>query len=443
MKKIFFNIYFIVPLIFGLYTVFSFVVTYRITGYFADEHGSGKFFFAAAGCLIFLLSLAIGYVLTRFILKPSETFIEKIKDSQAVRTKETIMDEPEHSPDEMEKFTRIFNQAAHALTNLDNETLFPDIVAKSRAMHQVLAQVAKVARTDATVLICGDSGTGKELVAGSIVEHSSRKDNPFITINCAAVSPNLMESELFGHERGSFTGAVAQKQGCFEQADGGTLFLDEIGDMPLELQVKLLRVLQEQSFLRVGGDTVIKVNVRILAATNKNLETMIRKGSFREELFYRINVFPIFLPPLRERQEDVEVLAIHFLSCNAPGKKFDPAALDLLKGHSWPGNVRELQNIVERAVVLADAESVVGCEHLPDLLKSTRDKVQAFSAGTALKVNGLSLDETLIEFEKTMICEALKSTGGVQVKAANILGIKQRSLWNRVKKYKIDVNAFR
>lgn len=442
MKKIFLNIYFIVPLIFGLYAVFSCVVTYGLTGYFADEHESGKLFFALVGCLIFMVALAIGYVLTRFILKPSEIFIEKIKASPAVRTGEMSMDEPGPCPDEMEKFTRIFDQAAQALTTLDNETLFPDIAAKSRAMRQVLSQVVKVARTDATVLICGESGTGKERIARSIVEQSSRKDKPFITINCAAVSPNLMESELFGHERGAFTGAVAQKKGCFEQADKGTLFLDEIGDMPLELQVKLLRVLQEQSFIRVGGDTVIKVTVRILAATNKNLETLIRQGNFREDLFYRINVFPIFLPPLRERQEDVEPLAVHFLSRNAPEKTFDPAALDLLKGHAWPGNVRELQNMVERAVVLADAESVVECEHLPDLLKSTRDKVQAFS-GTVLKDNGLSLDETLIEFEKTMICEALKSTGGVQVKAAHILGIKQRSLWNRVKKYKIDVNDFR
>ena len=443
MEKIFLNIYFIVPLIFGMYSVFSFIVSYGITEYFADGHGSEKFFLAVAGCLIFMVSLAIGYALTRFVLKPSETFVEKIKDSPAVRTREMMMDDPEQSPDEMEKFTRIFDQAAQALTTLDNETLFPDIIAKSRAMRQILSQVVKVARTEATVLIYGESGTGKERVAGSIVELSPRKDKPFITINCAAVSPNLMESELFGHERGAFTGAVAQKRGCFEQADKGTLFLDEIGDMPLELQVKLLRVLQEQSFIRVGGDTVIKVNVRILAATNKDLETLIKEKSFREDLFYRINVFPILLPPLRERREDVEALAIHFLSRNAPGKTFDPAALDLLKGHSWPGNVRELQNMVERAIVLAAAESVLGCEHLPDLLKSTRDKVQAFSSGTALKDNGLSLDETLMEFEKTMICEALKSTGGVQIKAAHILGIKQRSPWNRVKKYKIDMNAFR
>lgn len=441
MKKIFLNIYCIVPLIFGLYAVFSFVVSYGLTSYFADEHGSGKFFLAVAGGLIFMVGLTIGYALTRFILKPSEVFMEKIKDSPAVQTSEMSMDDPEPCPDEMEQFTRIFDQAAQALTTLDNETFFPDITANSRAMRRVLSQVVKVARTDATVLIRGESGTGKECIAGIIVENSPRKDKPFITINCAAVSPNLMESELFGHERGAFTGAVAQKQGCFEQADKGTLFLDEIGDMPLQLQVKLLRVLQEQSFTRVGGNTVIKVNVRILAATNQNLETLIKQGRFREDLFYRINVFPVFLPPVRERQEDVKALAVHFLKQNTPEKKFDPAALDLIENHSWPGNVRELQNMVERAVVLADEEKVVRCKHLPDLLTSTRDKVQAFS-GTALKDNGLSLDETLIQFEKTMICEALKSSGGVQVKAARVLGIKQRSLWNRIKKYKIDVNAF-
>ena len=458
MKKFSISVYHIVPVVFGLFSILSFVISFQITNYcFARDIPPIIFLFM--GCfVVFLFATIAGYYIIRFIMEPSEKFIAKIKKSSALQTdiekknedKDEKQDAKRHSSDQIEEFSKIFSQVAQAIDVMDAQHLFPDIIGKSRVMRQVLSQIIKVAPTEATVLIQGESGTGKELIAKSIVKQSLRKNKPFISINCAAISSNLMESELFGHERGAFTGATAQKKGCFELAHGGTLFLDEIGDMPLELQVKFLRVLQENSFFRVGGDSPLKVDVRIIAATNKNLATVIKNKGFREDLYYRINVFPVFLPPLRERLEDVELLADYFLSTIAPGSTFEPGAMELLKIYPWPGNIRELENVVERAAVLADG-GVVKIRDLPDALKkSLETRIQSLHQQATLlhglpgdEKRELTLDQTLQRVEKSLICQALKESGGVQVKAATKLGINQRSLWNRIKKFEINAKQYK
>ena len=230
-------------------------------------------------------------------------------------------------------------------------------------MRTVLSQVVKVAPTESTVLIIGESGTGKELIATSIHKHSNRKEKPIVSLNCAAIPEGLLESELFGHEKGAFTGATSAKKGRFEQAHGGTLFLDEIGDMPLSTQAKVLRVLQEREFTRVGGTRSLQVDVRFIAATNKNLQEMTERGEFREDLYYRLNVFSLYLPPLRERSEDIPLLVNHSLKKISKDTRMSPAALHVLMGYDWPGNIRELQNVMERASVMSDG--IIETVHLP------------------------------------------------------------------------------
>jgi transcriptional regulator with GAF, ATPase, and Fis domain len=253
-----------------------------------------------------------------------------------------------------------------------------------------------------------------------------------------AIPESLLESELFGHEKGAFTGAVSQKIGKFESADGGIIFLDEIGDMPLTTQGKLLRVLQEKEFERVGGTKTIKVDVRFIIATNKNLPDMIRKGQFRDDLYYRINVFSINLPPLRERREDIPYLVDHFLTMNSKDVKISSSALQVVAAYSWPGNIRELQNTIERAAVLTET-GVIEPAHLALQIAGviTADSLQDQS------IESLTVDDRLDEVEKGLIIEALTRTGGVQVKAAEILGINQRSLWHRIKKHGIDTESFK
>lgn len=442
MRKFEISVYVLAPLIFGLLSIFSFVVSFQIIDYCLDRQRSPDLFLGIAGALVSFGSAFIAYVIIRFVLTPAEHFMEEARRSSSLSASKDDREKDDQAVNQKEDRSRTFDPVGQPLDLQDAQHLFPEVIGNSRTMRQVFSQIVKVASTDATVLILGESGTGKELIAESIVAMGHRKDKPLVRINCAAITPTLMESELFGHEKGAFTGAVSQKKGCFEQADQGTLFLDEIGDMPRELQVKLLRVLQERSFLRVGGDTPLEVDVRIVAATNKKLESMVADGNFREDLFYRINVFPLFLPPLRERQGDVERLADHFLALAAPGKSFDSTAMDLMKNHAWPGNVRELENIVERAAVLADASMVVLPEHIPAMLKSPENLAHPFQR-TAKRNGTLSLDETLKNIETGLICDALKQTHGVQVRAAKKLGISQRSLWNRVKKYGIDVNTFK
>jgi len=307
-----------------------------------------------------------------------------------------------------------------------------NMVGTSNAMQDVYRLIEQVANSNATVLIRGESGTGKDLVAHAIHYNSYRSDKPFVKINCTALPETLLESELFGHEKGAFTGAIDRKIGRFELADGGTIFLDEIGDVPLSVQVKLLRVIQFKEFERVGGHETIKCNVRIIAATNRDLEELMKKGQFREDLYYRINVFPIYLPPLRDRKNDIMLLADNFVEKYARENnkhitRISTPAIRLLTSYHWPGNVRELENCIERAVLLCD-EDVIRSEHLPPSLQMVK------LSETSDK---LSLTEIIANKERELIVDALKKTSGHQRRAAKELGITERMLGYKIRKYNI------
>ncbi len=320
---------------------------------------------------------------------------------------------------------------------------FGNFIGKSKAMREVFEMIRKVAPANASVLVEGESGTGKELVAKSIHFNSPRRDKPFIAVNCSALSENLLESELFGHERGAFTGAVAKKKGRFELADSGTLFLDEIGELSTSLQVKLLRVLQEKIFERVGGIQAISVNIRIIAATNKNLKEEMIKGRFREDLFYRLNVVRIVLPPLTQRQEDIHLLVKHFIEKYASERKsavpvigVDQEVGRIFYDYSWPGNVRELENLIERVMILCPNDTI----RVSDLPAGFKDNVH-----NALHLEGIpthaNLYETLATVEKAMIERALRMAGNVQAHAASILGIGKSGLNQKIKKYNLEVGS--
>jgi two-component system, NtrC family, response regulator len=312
---------------------------------------------------------------------------------------------------------------------------YRNIVGKSKPMLKVYDLIGKVAQSKASVLITGPSGTGKELIAKAIHYESPRKDRPFVSVNCGALAETLLESELFGHEKGAFTGAIAMKKGRFELADGGTLFLDEIGDMHPPLQVKLLRVLQEMEFERVGGTKTIKVDVRVLSASNRNLKDDVAAGVFREDLFYRLNVIHIEVPPLRERMEDSRLLVTHFIEKYGNSRKIEltPQAWEALYTHTWPGNVRELENVIERAVVL-NSEGLIDLKDLPvEFTKSKGDlDVDRFIPPDAL------LQSTLEEIEEKLIRRALKRSGNVQSHAAEQLGITKSLIQHKMKKYNIS-----
>ncbi len=315
-----------------------------------------------------------------------------------------------------------------------------NIIGRSRTMHRVLEMIDRAAPSKSTVLITGESGTGKELVARAIHFSSPRKDGPFISVNCMAFNPGVLESELFGHEKGSFTGAVARKRGRFELAHGGTLFLDEIGELSHDLQIKLLRVIQERRFERVGGVEPIEVDIRVVAATNKDLQAAVADGSFREDLFYRLNVVRIELPPLRERREDVPLLAAHFLDKYAtenqkPIKGFSPESIDYLSAFDWPGNVRQLENVVERCVVLSDTETI-GVEDLPPEI---RDEETQYKSAVDLLPATINLSETLEKIEAALVRRALVRSNFVQVKAAESLGVSKSLLQYKLKKYGLSV----
>ena len=303
-----------------------------------------------------------------------------------------------------------------------------DIIGKSRKMEEVYEIIKKVSRSNASVLVRGGSGTGKELVAQAIHRNSSRKETSFVPVSCAALSENLLESELFGHEKGAFTGAVNRKIGKFELADGGTVFLDEIGDISTALQIKLLRVLQEREFERVGGTKTIKVDVRIIAATNKNLEKAIEEETFRDDLYYRLNVVPIQLPSLKERKDDIPLLVEHFLrkysnEMNKSIRRITPEAMDLLLSYDWPGNVRELENVIERALVLGE-DDLISPEHIPDNLKP--------SGNGSIHV-GQSFEESQRNFRKQFLLNTLIHTDWNQSKAAKILKIQRTYLSRLIK----------
>ncbi len=322
-------------------------------------------------------------------------------------------------------------------SELENRYSFTNIIGNSNKMREVLQMISQVSSSSATVLIRGESGTGKELVANSIHYNSERNKKPFIKINCAAIPDNLIESELFGHEKGAFTGASHQKKGKFEVADKGTIFLDEIGNMALSAQVKLLRVLQEKEFERVGGYKPIKSDVRIVAATNSNLEEMVQQGKFRDDLYFRLNVFPIYIPSLRMRKTDIILLADHFLEkyTREHGKeikRITTPAIDMMMEYHWPGNVRELENCIERAVILCN-EGAIHSYHLPPTLQT----------GTKSKTLPLSLEDSVAHLEKEILMDSLKNTKGNINKAAKLIGITVRKFSYKAARYNINYKDYR
>jgi Nif-specific regulatory protein len=342
----------------------------------------------------------------------------------------------EHLVDEERR--RLMDENTHLLEELKERYDFSNIIGTAGPMRQVYEQIAQVAHTNTTVLIRGESGTGKELIAHAIHYNSPRAQKPFIKVNCAALPETLIESELFGYEKGAFTGANSLKKGRFELAEGGTLFLDEIGDINLSTQIKLLRVLQEREFERLGGTNTVRANVRLITATNKDLEKAMAEGNFREDLYYRLNVFTIFVPPLRDRKADLLLLADHFLQKYSREHKKDirrisTPAIDMLTAYHWPGNVRELENVLERAVLVCDSAVVHG-HHLPPTLQTAQ------ASGT---VTTLSLAEAVGAYEKDIVVDALKTTRGNRAKAARLLGTTERIINYKVRKYEIDGDRFR
>ncbi len=332
----------------------------------------------------------------------------------------------------------IFQEKERLNAELKQKFSLSNIIGNSHAMQDVFERVAQVARADTTVLIRGESGTGKELIAQAIHYNSLRSNKPFIRVNCGAIPETLIESEFFGYEKGAFTGAVSRKKGRFELADGGTIFLDEIGELSPMTQVKLLRVLQEQEFERVGGTETIKVNVRVIAATNANLERLMQQNKFREDLYYRLNVFTIYLPPLRERKTDILLLADHFLlkynrKHGKAIRRISTPAIDMLMRYHWPGNVRELENCIERAVLVCE-DQVIHSYHLPPTLQT------AESSNTIPK---MSLDQALASYEKDLIQDALKSSRGTMAKAARLLNTTERIIGYKIRKYNIDITRFK
>jgi len=348
--------------------------------------------------------------------------------AQAVRLRQAAQEEREQLLDENTRLRKELRERFHP----------SNITGNSHAIQKVYDLIAQVSASDTTVLIQGESGTGKELVAHAIHYNSERAPKPFIKVNCAALPETVIESELFGHEKGAFTGAVSERKGRFEIAHGGTLFLDEIGDLSPATQIKLLRVLQEKEFERVGGTDTVQTDVRVIAATHRNLTGLVQEGTFREDLYYRINIFPIHVPPLRERRSDILLLADFFVeryskTNNKNIRRISTPAIDMLAAYHWPGNIRELENCIERAVLLS-RDGVIHGHHLPPTLQT------AEASGT---VHTGSLEDTLEEMERELILDALKSSRGNQAKAARSLNISERKMGLRIEKYGIGPSRFK
>jgi Nif-specific regulatory protein len=348
--------------------------------------------------------------------------------AQAIRTQELVEADRQ----------RLVDENTHLRAELKERYDFSNLVGTSGPMRRAYEQVAQVAGTNTTVLIRGESGTGKELIAHAIHYNSPRATKPFIKVNCGALPETLIESELFGYEKGAFTGAQSRKKGRFELAEGGTLFLDEVGELNMSTQIKLLRVLQQREFERVGGTETIKTNVRLIAATNKDLETALAEKVFREDLYYRLNVFTLFVPPLRERKSDILLLADHFLTkySREHGKKIrriSTPAIDMLSSYHWPGNVRELENTLERSVLVCDGNVIHG-HHLPPTLQT------AEATGTVTRT---ALEEAVQSYERDLIIDALKTSRGNCAKAARLLDTTERIVHYKIRKYEVDPRRFR
>jgi transcriptional regulator with GAF, ATPase, and Fis domain len=429
---------FLVPLILAGTSVLALI--------FADMAAPGP----PAPELVWLCAVCAGAVylaataMLLLVLGPMRRFIARTGTSEVLARPVEAADKLA-TAGELAYFDSLFGQVADVLGKLDAKARFPEIIGESRPMRGVFSQILKVAPTEATVLVTGESGTGKELVAKSIHNHSLRSAGPFVVVNCAAIPEGLLESELFGHEKGAFTDAGSMKQGKFELAGGGTLFLDEIGDMPLTTQAKILRAIQNRECERVGGEKPVRFDIRLVAATNRNLSAMAAAGQFREDLFHRINVINIHLPPLRERRQDIPLLAWSFLEASGRDLTLSDGALQRLLAYSWPGNVRELQNAMERASVMA-AGRFIEAALLPEPDAQAGQGAWT-SAGIAdvldAQDGGAGLDERLAAMEKSLIVAALIRSGGVQARAAGLLGIKQRSLWHRIRKYGLDPAAIK
>jgi DNA-binding NtrC family response regulator len=372
----------------------------------------------------------------RYILKPWDSREMRIVLRQAVE-RYYLRRENQRLTDQLRQYIGYLDSQAHGAFD------FGAIVGNSAALQQVLTRVEQVASTASTVLLLGETGTGKEMVARAIHLNSDRADHPFVAVNCAALPGELLESELFGHEKGSFSGALAQRKGRFELADRGTLFLDEVGDLSLEVQVKLLRVLQEREFERIGGTSTIKVDVRVISATHRDLLSMVEGGTFRQDLYYRLNVFPLELPPLRERGEDVLLLAEHFLEKFARQNRRSPFVLSsdasaALMSNAWPGNVRELQNVLERAAIVAGQEEI-NLTHL-DFGRRPTGPMPRFPAGpTRAPAAAIApLRTRLQDEEKASITRAIEGSSGNIAAAARVLGINRSTLYFRIKKFGMD-----
>ncbi|MBT8492365.1 MAG: sigma-54 dependent transcriptional regulator [Deltaproteobacteria bacterium] len=389
---------------------------------------------------VLIEAINLGHIY-RYITKPWDAKEVRGVLTQAIERFHLVR-ENSRMREQLEDYTGYLNNEIHGAFD------FGAIVGDSPALREVLQKVEQVAPTGSTVLLRGETGTGKELVAHAIHINSPRVDKPFVRVNCAALAPGILESELFGHEKGAFTGAIARRPGRFELANGGTLFLDEVGDLPMEVQIKLLRALQEREFERVGGSETLRVDVRVISATNRNLEKMIEDGTFREDVYYRLNVFPLQLPPLRDRPEDLQILAEHFAGkfSRRGGKEirgFTDRALAKLKSYGWPGNVRELENIVERAMILAQGERIDAPEldFGPRGQTGTGGPSPASSAGTiapSSSDDGRSLAERLLDEEKREIISAVEKSGNNIAGAARSLGINRSTLYYRMRKHGLE-----
>jgi len=360
----------------------------------------------------------------KILFSEAQGFTEKLKN--AVDEKTLELRKAHQKILEQQKLLKKENKALKTLVEKDQSKA--NIVGESQAIQSMMTMVEKIAPTPATVLIQGESGTGKELVACQLHLKSDRVHRPFVTVNCGALQESLLESELFGHEKGSFTGAIAQKSGLAETADGGTLFLDEIGEMSLGIQTKLLRFLQEGEFYRVGGKKSIKVNVRVVSATNKDLEAEVKKGKFREDLFYRLNTITLRTPPLRKRLEDIPMLVNHFL---AGAKRISPQVIEAFQNYDWPGNIRELQNTVERLKILSDTNDI-GLEDVPYSIRKPESRPET---------TDYTVDMPLEQVEKNHILRTLQYHQGNKTRTANSLGITIKTLYNKLHKYGIQKDA--
>jgi transcriptional regulator with GAF, ATPase, and Fis domain len=440
MKDIRFNIslYVIIPAIIAGISILATIASFNITTYYSKRGFDPTWPVAFWGTIMVIVTAIFSILIVKFIIDPMKRFAQNT-ENLGVLERMSKREINANKPDDMQRFSQLFDQVTDILGQVEARELFPNIVGQSKVMRGVLKQILQVAKTDATVLILGETGTGKELIAQSIHQNSKRKEKDFIALNCAAIPENLLESELFGHEKGAFTGAYSRKLGKFEIAHNSTLFMDEIGDMPMETQTKVLRAIQESQFERVGSIKPISVNIRFITATHQDLALLVDQGTFRQDLFYRLNVFAIRLPPLRERREDIPLLVDRFLDQYNQSLTISSEAMQLLTAYDWPGNVRELENAIEAASIIA--EDVIQPNHLPSALTHVLGKSMVRNIDAISKT--MNLDNRIQEIEKGMIMDALTKAGGIQKKAAFLLGIKERSLWHRIKKYDIDATAFK